>query len=118
MQNDGKVRQAALAFSIKLINVYDRIERKAYLKNQLARSGTSIGANIYEATYAESPEDFIHKMSIALKECHETEYWLSLLGQIPSEVSHEVEPLKQEAGSLRRMLIASISTVKNRYNIN
>lgn len=47
--------------------------------NQLVRSGTSIGANIYEAQYAHSKNDFIAKLEISLKECSETEYWLMLL---------------------------------------
>ena len=114
MQKDGKLQQASLAFSIKLIHLYDRLEKKAFLKNQMARAGTSIGANIHEATYAESPEDFIHKMSIALKECHETEYWLSVMGAISPELEAEAAVLKQDAGSIRRMLIASISTVKKK----
>ena len=49
------------------------------LSNQLLRSGTSIGANIHEAQYAQGTKDFISKFEIALKECHETEYWLELL---------------------------------------
>ena len=75
----GKLRQDALQLSVKLVCLYDVIDKKAFLKNQLARAGTSIGANIHEADYAESPTDFIHKLKIALKECHETEYWLHVL---------------------------------------
>ena len=74
---EGKLIRASIAFAVKMINLHDTIERKAYLKNQLARAATSIGANIHEANYAESGDDFVHKMRIALKECHETEYWLN-----------------------------------------
>ena len=49
------------------------------LINQLLRAGTSIGANVYEAQYAQSTKDFISKLEIALKECNETAYWLELL---------------------------------------
>ncbi|MBR2127165.1 MAG: four helix bundle protein [Akkermansia sp.] len=116
MVKKGRLQQAAIAFSLKLIHLYDRIERKAYLKNQLARSGTSIGANIHEAVYGESSDDFVHKMSIALKECNETEYWLTLLATAVPELAGESEALKQEAGSIRRMLIATINTVKDNKN--
>ena len=55
------------------------IHKETVLTNQLLRSGTSIGANIHEAQYAQGTKDFISKLEIALKECHETEYWLELL---------------------------------------
>ena len=118
MQKDGKLQQLSLLFSIKLVKLHDKIPHKAFLKNQMAWAGTSIGANIHEATYAESPDDFIHKMSIALKECYETEYWLSIMSATCPELNQEAEDLKREAGSMRRMLIASISTVKARFNIS
>ncbi|WP_317168269.1 four helix bundle protein [Flavobacterium silvaticum] len=58
------------------------IEQKEFvLSRQLLKSGTSIGANIREAQYAESRADFVHKIRIALKEANETEYWLDLLSE-------------------------------------
>ncbi len=117
MQKEGKLQQYSIEFSIKLINLHERIIGKSFLKNQLARSGTSIGANIHEAGYAESPEDFIHKLSVALKECNETEYWLTLLASSESQLEAEAASLKSAAGSIRRMLIASITTVKQRHNM-
>ena len=53
--------------------------KETVLINQLLRSGTSIGANIHEAQYAQGTKDFISKLEIAQKECYETEYWLELL---------------------------------------
>ncbi len=50
--------------------------KESVLTNQLLRSGTSIGANIHEAQYAQGTKDFISKLQIALKECYETEYWI------------------------------------------
>lgn len=88
--------------------------RETVLTNQLLRSGTSIGANLHEAQYAQGTKDFISKLEIALKECHETEYWLELLfetGYIPAS---RYTPLRNLCGSLRRMLIASVKTVKDR----
>jgi four helix bundle protein len=85
---------------------------KSPLTNQLIRSGTSIGANIHEANYAQSKSDFIGKLEIALKECHETEYWLELLTETGSIDEQQYEGLKNQAGAIRRMLISSCKTAK------
>ena len=88
--------------------------RESVLTNQLLRSGTSIGANLHEAQYAQGNRDFISKLEIAQKECFETEYWLELLfetGYIPEE---RYKLLRNLCGSIRRMLISSIQTVKNK----
>ena len=116
MQKDGKLQQASLAFSIKLIHLYDRLEKKAFLKNQMARAATAIGANIHEAEYAESVYDFVHKLKIALKECHETEYWLKILGSAFPNLTDEAELLRESAGRIRCMLIASIQKMNIRLN--
>ncbi|MBQ7346716.1 MAG: four helix bundle protein [Clostridia bacterium] len=82
------------------------------LTNQLLRSGTSVGANIHEAQYAQGTKDFISKLQIAQKECYETEYWLELLfetGYIPKAV---YKPLQNQCGQIRRMLISSLNTIK------
>ena len=86
--------------------------KETVLTNQLLRSGTSIGANLHKAQYAQGTKDFISKFEIALKECHETEYWLERLhetGYIPDE---QYKPLQIECGSIRRILFASINTAK------
>lgn len=115
MRKEGKLKQAAIAFSVKLMQLYDKIERKAFMKNQLARLGTSIGANIHEEDYAVSPDDFLHKMGIAHKECHETEYWMMILAESCPELAEEAIRLQHEAGSIRRMLIATITTLKKNW---
>ena len=111
--SEGEILRRATTLAVALTQLYDRIERKSYLKNQLARAGTSIGANIYEAQYAQSRADFISKMQIALKECHETEYWLLVLRKAAPEHDEESTRLRQEAGSIRRLLIASLNTAKS-----
>jgi four helix bundle protein len=91
-------------------------ERKCetVLVNQLLRSATSIGANIHEAQYAQSPKDFVSKLEIAQKECYETEYWLELLFETECIDEKDYKPLKNECGVIRRMLISSVRTIKNR----
>ena len=58
--------------------------KEMVLVNQLLRSGTSIGANLHEAQYAQGTKDFISKLEIALKECNESEYWIDLLYETSS----------------------------------
>lgn len=76
------------------------------------RSGTSIGANISEANYAQSRADFINKMQIALKETAETEYWLELLRITGSIDEHTVDDLSNKCLEIKRMLISSINTAR------
>ena len=76
------IREKSFAFAVRVVNLYKylRAEKKEFvLSKQLLRSGTAIGALVREAEQAESKPDFVHKMSIALKEANESEYWLTLL---------------------------------------
>ena len=87
-------------------------KKESVLINQMLRSATSIGANIYEAQYAQGTKDFISKLEIAQKECYETEYWLELLF-VPDCITEEkYKKLHNECGTIRRMLISSLKTVK------
>jgi len=91
--------------------------REFVLINQILSSGTSIGANIHEAQYAQGTRDFVSKLEIALKECHETEYWLDLLYDTNTISEIDYRAMKNDCGALRRMLISSITTTKNRNNL-
>ena len=88
--------------------------RETVLSNQLLRSGTSIGANLHEAQYAQGIKDFISKLEIAQKECYETEYWLELLFETGYLTEEQYRPLKNDCGAIRRMLIASLNTAKTK----
>ena len=83
--------------------------KETVLINQLLRSGTSIGANIHEAQYAQGTKDFISKLEIAQKECYETEYWLELL--IESGYYYD-KTILDRCVEVKRILIASINTAK------
>ena len=89
--------------------------RESVLTNQLLRSGTSIGANIHEAQYAQGKKDFISKLEIAQKECFETEYWLELLFETGYISETVYKPLQNQCGTIRRMLISSINTINETY---
>ena len=104
-------------FAVEIINMCKNIKetkRESVLTNQLMRSGTSIGANIHESKYAQSSADFISKMQIALKECYESEYWLELLNRTGDINNEEYKVIINNCGQIRRMLIASINTVKEK----
>lgn len=107
----------SMDFAVFIVNTCDGIKGKSALTNQLLRSGTSIGANIHEANYAQSKADFVSKLQIALKECYESEYWLELFSKthiIPSDMYAKA---KNDCGKIRRMLISSINTTKEKYNL-
>ena len=76
--SDNLLVELSIEFAVKIVKMTDEIQGKAVLKNQILKSGTSVGANIHEANYAQSKNDFISKLQIALKECFVTEYWLEL----------------------------------------
>ena len=108
-------------FAVEIINMCKDIKetkRESVLTNQLMRSGTSIGANIYESKYAHGTADFISKMQIALKECYESEYWLELLNRTGYIDDETYKSIINACGQIRRMLISSINTVKEKTNNN
>ena len=84
------------------------------MANQLLRSATSIGANLHEAQYAQSKNDFISKLEISQKDCCETEYWLELLFETDYVNEEKYKKMKNECGAIRRMLISSLKTVKSK----
>ena len=80
--SESILREKAKEFAKNIVFITREIKannKESVLTNQLLRSGTSIGANIHEAQYAQGTADFISKLEIALKECFESEYWLNLL---------------------------------------
>jgi four helix bundle protein len=115
-RNSNPLREKSYALALEIVSCCQRLaqEKKDYvLSKQLLRSGTSVGANIVEANQAQSRADFIHKLSIALKESVETEYWLSLLRDSKYLSSQESDPLIRDCSEVGRMLTAAIKTSKN-----
>ena len=110
--SDSKLRDLSIDFSVQIIRMCENIKGHYSLVNQLERSATSIGANIYEANYAHGTPDFIAKLQIALKECYETEYWVDLMEAVGCITTDCKNQLLQESGTIRRMLVKSINTVK------
>lgn len=79
---ESVLKEKSYNFALRIVKLYKYIvsEKKEYvLSKQILRAGTSIGANVKEASKAQSKPDFIHKLSISQKEAFETDYWLRLL---------------------------------------
>ncbi|HYP53727.1 MAG TPA: four helix bundle protein [Pyrinomonadaceae bacterium] len=92
---------------------YLQAEKKEFvLSKQVLRSGTAIGALVREAQHAESRADFIHKMSIALKEADETLYWLELLRSSEYIESHSFESVHADGEQLLKLLVTIVKTSK------
>jgi len=83
-QADNPILKHSFNFAIEILKLTDDLQekRKFTIANQLSRSGTSIGSNVYESQSAESKADFIHKLKIAAKEAEETKYWLLICNEM------------------------------------
>ncbi len=111
---ENKLAELSMEFSVDIINLakYLKSNHESIISNQIGRSGTSIGANIHEAQYAQGKKDFISKLEIALKEASETGYWLELLRKTRYIDKQTYTALSAKCTSLRVMLIASCRTAK------
>ncbi len=110
------LREKSYSFALRMIKLYKYLsedKKEFVISKQVLRSGTSIGANIEEASQAQSKTDFIHKLSIAQKEAFETNYWLRLFRD--SEILNEklAESLINDCEEVQKILTASIKTAKN-----
>lgn len=118
-RTDSLLHTKSYAFALRIISMVKYLNEKKYenvLSRQVLRSGTSIGALIRESEFAQSPADFINKLSIALKEANETDYWLNLLKDAEYIDGRSFASIESECGELIALLIASIRTVKNNRN--
>ena len=112
---ENLIKAKSYMFAIRIVKAYQFLteEQKEFvLSKQMLRSGTAVGALIRESEHAESRADFIHKMSIALKEANETEYWLLLLHDTGYLEKKIYESIVSDCQELIRMLISIIKTSK------
>lgn len=116
MKEDNMVMSKAEDFAIRICNLYSYLsetKKERTLSNQILRSGTSIGANIAEAVYAESPDDFTHKLKISRKEANETRYWLKLLFRSNKINETEYVSMLADCETLIKLLSKIILTCQN-----
>ena len=111
---ENKLADISMDFAVEIIELvkYLKSKHETVISNQIGRSGTSIGANIHEATYAQGKKDFISKLEIALKEASETGYWLELLHRTNYINDTQFKSLSDKCASIRVLLIASCRTAK------
>lgn len=112
--SESKLRDLSMDFAIDIIELVKHLKanKESIISNQIGRSGTSIGANIHEAQYAQGRKDFISKLEIALKEANETGYWLVLLYKTKYIDAQTYKKLSSQCTSLKAMLVASCKTTK------
>ena len=117
MNNQKNVlKEKSYAFALRIIKAYKYLvkEQGEYvLSKQLLRCGTAIGALVREAEYAQSKADFVNKMSVALKEANETEYWILLLRDSKYITAAISKSVLEDCQELLRLLVSSINTAKN-----
>jgi len=109
------LREKSFAFALRIIKLsqyLQKVHKEYILSKQIIRSGTSIGALIREAQYAQSKADFLHKLTIALKEANETEYWLLLLNQSGYLDNKMLQSIQPEIDELLKLLISSTKKIK------
>ena len=115
--SDSVLRTKSKEFAKDVVSLCRKLKKngvESALVNQLLRSGTSVGANIHEAQYAQGTKDFISKFEISLKECNESEYWLELLFEVNSLSKEDFEKFRKDCIELRRMLVSSVTTLKKK----
>ena len=112
------LEERLLGFSVRIIKIVDQLPKTRtgnHVAGQLLRSGTSPYPNHGEAQAAESPKDFIHKLSISLKELRETQRWLKLIQQVPLIKKPELlTDILEETEELIKIFVTSIKTARKR----
>jgi len=109
------LRERSYAFAIRIVKLSQYLEgkkRESVLSRQVLRSGTAIGALVKEAEFGQSRADFVNKMSVALKEANETDYWLCLLRDAQLVDGRMFESIQADCKTLIAMLVATVKTAK------
>ena len=112
---DNPVFEKSKRFSVRIVKLYQYMTgtlNEHVMSKQVLRSGTSIGANIAEGIFAVSKKDFLTKFQIALKECHETEYWLELLHDTKYLTDQQFQSVYNDCIEIKSLLISITSTSK------
>ena len=115
MRDDNVILEKSMSFAVRIVNLsrYLREERQEYvLSKQVLRSGTSVGANVREAMYGQSRNDFIAKMSISLKEAAETEYWIELLMRTAYLTDEQYQSIKSDCSEMAKLLTSIVKNAK------
>ena len=118
-RTDSLLHAKSYVFALRIIRMTKFLrenKQEFILSKQILRSGTAIGALVRESEFAQSRPDFINKLSVALKEANETNYWLNLLKDSDYIANNSFDSIDSDCGELIALLISSIKTVKNNMN--
>ena len=113
--NSSPLTKKSYLFALRIVKMVRHIKCQPIeygMLNQVFRSGTAIGALVSEATFAQSPADFVSKLHISLKECNETLYWLNILKDTGYISEQEFSSMNTDCSELLALLISSIKTTK------
>lgn len=116
---DSILKSKSKSFALRIMKMYNYLcdEKKEYvMSKQVLRSGTSIGANIAEAFYAQSEADFIAKLYISRKEAGETIYWIELLKESSYLGCDEADSMIKDCDEPLKILTSSIKTMKSKQS--
>lgn len=116
MKNESVVNQKSTEFALRIIKAYQYLtikKKEIVMSKQLLRCGTAIGALICEAEFAESKNDFVHKLHIALKEANEANYWLLLLSKSDYIDNTSYNSIHADCTELIKLLTSIIKTAKS-----
>ena len=114
---ESVLKNKSKTFALRIIRIYNYLceERREYvMSKQLLRSGTSIGANVAEAFFAQSDADFIAKLCISRKEAGETIYWIELLKESGYLNNNDADTIMGDCNELLKLLTSSIKTMRNK----
>lgn len=113
-KKENKLVDLSMEFAVETIKLVKelKVKKESIISNQIGKSGTSIGANIKEAQYAQGKLDFVSKLKIALKESNETSYWLELLFKTGYIEKNVYDKLESQCANIRVTLIKSCKTAK------
>ena len=113
-QSKSSIKERSYLFALRIISLYQKLvqQNEFLLSKQLLKAGTSIGANVEEASAAQSWKDFLSKMSIASKEARETNYWLRLLRDSHLYAGDDLVELIDESEQIIKMLTAIVKTTR------
>ena len=112
------IQEKSFAFALRITKLCNHLQKRKHetiISRQLLRCGTSIGANVAESRYAQSRADFISKLSIALKEAAETDYWLRLLHEASFLTDTEFQSIYTDCKEIEKLLSSIVKSTKTNF---
>ena len=113
------IREKSAVFAVRIVNLNRHLRKQkveAVLTNQILRSGTSIAANVQEATAAISKDDFSAKISISLKEARETNFWLKVLADTKTISELQYKSISADCTELEKILFSIMKSTRMKGN--